>query len=1608
MARADRIAGALCVLVFGALVLPQVCAADWPTYRADAARSGVTEESLRFPLKLRWVYTPSQPPAPAWEAATRAEARRNDIDSAPQPVVADGLVFFGSSADDTVRALDLGSGKLKWRFTTGGPVRFAPAIDSGRAYVASDDGWLYCLQARTGRPVWQFRGAPADDQLIGNGRMISRWPLRTGPVVRDGMVHVTAGMWPAEGVCVYGLDARTGEVLWRNDTSDTIWMTQPHGGAYALTGVAPQGYLAASEDVLLVPTGRAVPAGYDRRTGRLLYYQHASAKKNGGVHVVVDEQARIVYNGYRNQLEAYSLASGNRVSGRATGRVAVRILTARAGDVTLKGRGNVISASPAGTDKELWRSELDAAVGGIAVADGRLVVSTTAGTVHCFGGGWTLRSTGARVRDFDLRGVGVAPARDEQAFADVLEFVKDFRITKGFALVLGADDARLAERIAGESELRVIAVLQDEAKVAAERERLVGETALCGSRVSVHHLADLARLPYASYFANLVVVAGDVKAAAVREAYRVLRPCGGVLGFVGAAKANAGALVADARVPGGEVRARGGSQFVVRGKLAGAFDWDSEVSCDQRVRWPLQLLWFGGPGPARMADRHWGPPTPVPANGRYFVIGEHSVIGVDAYNGTELWSREIPRAFGRPTRVLSALSADAESVYLAFGKICYQLDARTGEMKKVYGPFETPKQYQLTRPQELEVQVPQGPRGMVTVAKVADGLELTLVTGESGAPTRDMWDLFFDLRQRRKRLDLYGPGVFQLVVDARQATCVPGVGPTHPKAIVTGKEVQAGTEVVVLLPWAELEALAGRRPADFAFTAALRSLRRGEQERKGYVFGDELAYVFNNGWPEFVLDASAALSARPIVGELSELPRRALVYGRLPVRTDDLRTQQAERIHPLTAAKVARSYVRAYGCGGVTSSATMDFFRSGTFGFYDLTDDGGLRNFGGAKPSCGISMVPALGLLIANEGSSRCTCSYNFQTSFALAPTETRRNEDWAVFTTESRAGSTVLRTALNLAAPGDRRDSTGTPWLAFPRPDGMKREQPLALHVPLHVDGGDGLATFRFDTDRTRIEGTDRPWVYGSGYRGLTSAVLDLTFYQPLIQHLSLQSTVAPRIDGRLDDACWDGTGRSAIAGAERYVYRLNLPGSAPQTRPGSVYLRHDDESLYVGCQRVWKGAAAGTGSPWQAKTRGRDAPVWQDDSFEICLTDAEAPRILHLGVSASGASYDALWDYRFDVPRMEGIVVDGSADDWSDGGFQVNLFGKGRCRLGWDERGLLLVTVTDKDFQGSGRMRDFTGIALLALQPGRRDTLELGISTRGRRWAVGRSGGQGGAEAAVQAADSAAGDSYVVEALFPWAGLGVAPEVGGEVGLPMFFYREDRVGPGSSALRDAQQRVLRSPKNICRLRLAEKPSRPPDAVYGDAFGGEVVMGDLAVTEDTGWDGAWTVAVRPDSGVLEAELRIPWSDLAGVGLQRQALLVKLDRRGALPNLPATVRRESFQPLLLSAPQGSTKAYTVRLHFVEPDDVAPGRRVFDVKLQGKTVARGLDISRAAGGRFKALVKEFNGIEAKGTMTIELVPTSRDKDPTAVPVISGIEVLVEQDGEVAAARLSEPR
>ena len=105
-------------------------------------------------------------------------------------------------------------------------------------------------------------------------------------------------------------------------------------------------------------------------------------------------------------------------------------------------------------------------------------------------------------------------------------------------------------------------------------------------------------------------------------------------------------------------------------------------------------------------------------------------------------------------------------------------------------------------------------------------------------------------------------------------------------------------------------------------------------------------------------------------------------------------------------------------------------------------------------------------------------------------------------------------------------------------------------------------------------------------------------------------------------------------------------------------------------------------------------------------------------------------------------------------------------------------------------------------------------------------------------------------------------------------------------------------------------------------------------------------------------------------------------------------------PLLDSDDEQAPATYTVRLGFhALPDDRA-GRRVFDVKLQGKAVLQNYKIAET---RDQAVVREFRNIPVTDNLVLELVPKTAQPDVGEAPLINFIEVIREDMGRISALR-----
>ncbi|MCA9039044.1 MAG: PQQ-like beta-propeller repeat protein [Planctomycetaceae bacterium] len=267
-----------CGLFFNLLTVSR--AEDWPTYYHDYSRSGVTTEKLNGFLEEKWVWKSRHRPSPAWDEPAKWDGwhrvfglkNRQEYDKAFHVAIVGDVVYFGSSVEDKVFALNLKTGEELWRFYTEGPVRLAPTVADGKVYVGADDGYVYCLNSADGKLIWKKQTGKEDRRVPSNGRLTSLWAIRTGVVVLGETAYFCAGVFPSESVYLCALNANNGEEVYRKPMTD----------------FPAQGYMLASGDRLYVTTGRHRPLVFERSTGKRLY--QADGDSMGSYAILKDDQ----------------------------------------------------------------------------------------------------------------------------------------------------------------------------------------------------------------------------------------------------------------------------------------------------------------------------------------------------------------------------------------------------------------------------------------------------------------------------------------------------------------------------------------------------------------------------------------------------------------------------------------------------------------------------------------------------------------------------------------------------------------------------------------------------------------------------------------------------------------------------------------------------------------------------------------------------------------------------------------------------------------------------------------------------------------------------------------------------------------------------------------------------------------------------------------------------------------------------------------------------------------------------------------------------------------------------------------------------------------------
>ena len=1039
-------------------------AADWPTYQADNQRRGVSAEALEFPLHEQWVHHGAHAPAPAWPEMPAQQDYWHNIrelnpthtyDRAFHVAVSGDRLFYGSSAEDTLCCVDARTGRRLWVFYTEGPVRLAPTLYQGKVYAGSDDGRVYCLEANSGRLVWSHCPAGVNLKIPGNGRMISVWPVRSGIVIEQGIAYACAGFFPNQGVFLCAMDANTGEVVWTRKTD-----------------VSCQGYMRCSSTHLMVPTGRTAPVAFDLKSGQKvgqvgsagggfglvlddMLVQAGNEKgqlqitEPGTRESIVSTpgqrmiaQGSMIYVLKRRSLVAIQREDYLRISTQIRAiekidkkkrtedqaRQLIQLHTQRtacvawdvpcpesyalimAGKALLLGGTDRVTAMSADTGRALWTSSVQGKAYGLAVAQGRLYVSTDQGSVHAFGQ--------ARKATQDRTNLAQGPS--SPATQGVVQLARDIlaqsRVRKGYGLILGAGQGQLACELARQSDLSLVAIEQDDRQVRAAREQ-ISAAGLYGKRLCVHQ-ADEKDLPFQDYVANLIVCdLSHMEADRLPDAsdlHRLLRPGQGALVLVYPSEtlidrrlgAWAGGVFED--VEASVTFETQGYSCVLgrRAPLAQAGQWThlyadpANTSCSHEpsVTDTLQLAWFGRPGPRNMIDRHHRSMSPLYKNGQLFICGNDRVISSDAYNGTLLWETVVPgfNRFGMMNDC-GNMCVNEDTVYVAARGQCWLIDVHTGLCTRQYA---TPALSTAEKSHWGYVAV-EGDQLFGSTQKPSSSFtqfgfgNLTVGQIEGDFKLKALSSSLFSLdRHTGRSLWTYQNGIILNTAIA--------IGPDHvyfvenrdPK--VRGNKqgrISAHVFCADSTYLVALDKVTGEVAWDIPFVfpyehqmflsyAQAQVIVVGSENIENKVVYDLYAFDAGTGKLNWHTRTPTTTSQGGVHGEQWQHP--AIIGDRLyltPRATSTLFEYDMR-----TGAQSQSDRPRWGGCGTISASTSHLFYRNANPEMQNLSRQQQVKITRTTRPGCWINIIPAGGMVLIPEASSGCTCSYPLQTSLGFIP----------------------------------------------------------------------------------------------------------------------------------------------------------------------------------------------------------------------------------------------------------------------------------------------------------------------------------------------------------------------------------------------------------------------------------------------------------------------------------------------------------------------------------------------------------------------------------------------------------------------------------------------
>jgi outer membrane protein assembly factor BamB len=574
------------------------------------------------------------------------------------------------------------------------------------------------------------------------------------------------------------------------------------------------------------------------------------------------------------------------------------------------------------------------------------------------------------------------------------QILQNTSAVRGMCLVVGSIDEELLLQLCRDSRLRFVVADTDAERVSVLR-RTLQENGVYGNQVSVHHVSKLSHLPFAGNWANVVLATGETDSKGLLEVERHVRPDGGVALLMHPNTTELPAHFEPIETSDGEVWQR-----YQRAPLADIGEWshlyggpDNSAFAGEHLGGAktaddLDVLWVGRPGPRYQADRSGRKPSPLSTGGRLFLQGLHRIIAVDHFNGTVLWSLEIPglERFNMP-RDCSNWCANRDYLFVAVKGECWKIDTASGEVVSrtdaADASAEAPMEWGYVATQN----------GRVYGSAVRADTSWTSFWGGGDAG-------WYDART--------GPVTFPICSDRLFCNDITTDELTweYNRGVVLNSTITISADTMYFVESRNSEIMAAkeRRVGDARLWQDLHLVAIDAEtgspkwEKKLDAMSQKVVFYLAHAADQLTLVSSADATFKVTSFADSDgrerwtqttawlkgkgdhgkaMSRPAIVGDRLFVRPAVLSLKDGTVLPQTMPVK--------HGCGTYACTADAVFLRSGDVTMWN-PENSDTSSWPRLRPDCWLSTIPAGGMLLSPEGGGGCSCGSWMETSVGFMP----------------------------------------------------------------------------------------------------------------------------------------------------------------------------------------------------------------------------------------------------------------------------------------------------------------------------------------------------------------------------------------------------------------------------------------------------------------------------------------------------------------------------------------------------------------------------------------------------------------------------------------------